>query len=135
MHLELPPPPRHLISPLEGHRTPTIEDTQRDFSTFGASLQPTASRVREAHSSALESLYSPRSRAAYTNEPDPEELSRSISEVTSTGKLNWKKRIRHFTWAFFTLTMATGGIANVIYNSKSFPFVATYCAINLTVSQ
>ncbi|KAL2803213.1 C4-dicarboxylate/malic acid transporter [Aspergillus granulosus] len=114
MHLELPPPPRHLISAVEGHRTPTIEDTQRDLSrTLDVSLQPTASRVREAHSSALESLYSTRSRAY--NEPDPEDLTRSISEVT-TGKLNWKKRIRHFTWAFFTLTMATGGIANVIYN-------------------
>ncbi|KAL3441916.1 voltage-dependent anion channel-domain-containing protein [Aspergillus insuetus] len=114
MHLELPPPPRHLISPAEGHRTPTIEDTLRDLSTFSASLQPAASRVREAHSSALESLYSPQSHT-HNEQPDPEDLSRSISEVT-TGKLNWKKRIRHFTWAFFTLTMATGGIANVIYN-------------------
>ncbi|KAL3460553.1 voltage-dependent anion channel-domain-containing protein [Aspergillus heterothallicus] len=114
MHLELPLPPRHLTSPVEGHRTPMIEDTQRDLSrTLSTSLHPTASRVREAHSSALESLYSPRSRAY--DEPNPEDLTRSISEVT-TGKLNWKKRIRHFTWAFFTLTMATGGIANAIYN-------------------
>ena len=30
-------------------------------------------------------------------------------------KLEWRERIRHFTWTFFTMTMATGGIANVLY--------------------
>ncbi|KAF2231618.1 putative C4-dicarboxylate/malic acid transporter [Viridothelium virens] len=29
--------------------------------------------------------------------------------------LNFKKRIRHFTWNWFAMTMATGGIANVLY--------------------
>ncbi|KAL2866828.1 putative C4-dicarboxylate transporter/malic acid transport protein [Aspergillus lucknowensis] len=113
MHLELPPPSRHMRTPAEGYRTPTIEDTEQDLSkSLGSSLQPTGSRVREAHSSALESLHSPTYRPR--NGLDIT-LSRSISEAT-TGKLNWKKRIRHFTWAFFTLTMATGGIANVIYH-------------------
>lgn len=28
--------------------------------------------------------------------------------------LPWKQRLRHVTWAWFTLTMATGGIANVL---------------------
>ncbi|KAJ5598902.1 C4-dicarboxylate/malic acid transporter [Penicillium lagena] len=31
-------------------------------------------------------------------------------------KLSWKMRIRHITWAYFTLTMATGGLANVFYS-------------------
>lgn len=30
-------------------------------------------------------------------------------------KLPWRERIRHFTWTWFCLTMATGGIANVLY--------------------
>lgn len=36
---------------------------------------------------------------------------------SSRGKasLSWRQRIRHFTWTWFTLTMATGGIANVLY--------------------
>jgi hypothetical protein len=34
---------------------------------------------------------------------------------TVSGELSWKKRIRHITWAYFTLTMATGGLANVLY--------------------
>ena len=31
-------------------------------------------------------------------------------------KLQWKERVRHYTWTFFTMTMATGGIANVLYS-------------------
>jgi hypothetical protein len=30
-----------------------------------------------------------------------------------------KERIRHFTWTWFCMTMATGGIANVLYVSVS----------------
>ncbi|KAF1987261.1 hypothetical protein K402DRAFT_330851 [Aulographum hederae CBS 113979] len=29
--------------------------------------------------------------------------------------MRFKERVRHFTWTWFTMTMATGGIANVLY--------------------
>jgi hypothetical protein len=29
--------------------------------------------------------------------------------------LSWSRRMKHVTWAWFTLTMATGGIANVLH--------------------
>ncbi|KAK7519607.1 voltage-dependent anion channel-domain-containing protein [Phyllosticta citriasiana] len=31
-------------------------------------------------------------------------------------KLGFRERIRHFTWTWFCMTMATGGIANVLYS-------------------
>lgn len=34
-------------------------------------------------------------------------------------RLSWRERIRHFTWTWFTMTMATGGIANVLYTGMS----------------
>lgn len=123
MRLDLPQPPRHLRHPVaDGYRTPTVEDTEKILSKTlsvndreGVSLQPTGSRVREAHSSALESTHPPVCRTYNEAGKTP---SGYIPEPTG-GKLDWKRRIRHFTWAFFTLTMATGGIANVIYSSTS----------------
>lgn len=28
--------------------------------------------------------------------------------------LNFKERVHHFTWSWYTMTMATGGIANIL---------------------
>jgi hypothetical protein len=37
------------------------------------------------------------------------------SEEKAKENLSFRERIRHFTWTWFTMTMATGGIANVLY--------------------
>lgn len=47
-------------------------------------------------------------------EKDDEEQERSGKK-----KLSFRERIRHFTWTWFCMTMATGGIANVLYTSTS----------------
>ena len=33
-------------------------------------------------------------------------------------RLSWRERVRHFTWTWFCMTMATGGIANVLYTGS-----------------
>ncbi len=55
--------------------------------------------------------------ASYSHLPAAYSSGRDERECQS---LDWRERIRHFTWAFFTMTMATGGIANVI-NSGIYP--------------
>lgn len=37
------------------------------------------------------------------------------------GKVGFRDRIACYTWTWFTLNMATGGIANVLFGSKTIP--------------
>ncbi|KAJ5225170.1 hypothetical protein N7468_006395 [Penicillium chermesinum] len=118
------PVPRHLRNPgEEGYRTPTIEDAERTLSMFGAGESP-SSVARDFHTTALEAAVQRGSSRATSHEERKEHRSdadrngtgvhRTVTE-SSAPTLGWKKRIRHVTWAYFTLTMATGGLANVLY--------------------
>lgn len=120
-------PPRHMRSPGDdGYRTPTIEDAERTISILGATDTPRAI-ARDVHASALEETLQkissraptdPRSKRESSDwEPRGRHLDRTFTDA-SADRLSWKKRIRHITWAYFTLTMATGGIANVLYEGK-----------------
>lgn len=42
-------------------------------------------------------------------------------EEAQKENLSFRERIRHFTWTWFTMTMATGGIANVLYSGVYTP--------------
>ncbi|KAF7522603.1 hypothetical protein PCG10_007323 [Penicillium crustosum] len=117
--------PRHMRIPGEdGYRTPTIEDAERALSVLGTVEESPSGGIREAHSSALDAaLQRASSRATVKTKPDKESTAcREYNGLglfglkrTVSGELSWKKRIRHVTWAYFTLTMATGGLANVLY--------------------
>lgn len=120
------PPPRHLRSRgEEGFRTPTFEDAEHDLSTGsnGNLLSPpTAQALRDAHTSALESLQGSTPRVINGTVArkdgkinDTESTDHAETDSSSIVNLSWRERIRHFTWAYFTLTMATGGIANALY--------------------
>ncbi len=104
--------PKHMIPPgQDGYRTPTIEDYEHQ----------TAHPAREDHNQG-----SKPSTSSYTRLPGPpSEISGKHHNQSSLNvsqriveKLRWRERIRHFTWTFFTITMATGGIANVIYSGN-----------------
>lgn len=64
-------------------------------------------------------------------ERDREKELREEGESGEDGKvkLGFRGRIQHFTWTWFTMTMATGGIANVLYTgmfhsiSNRVPFI------------
>jgi len=115
--------PRHMRSPGDdGYRTPTIEDAERTLSEL-ASDSP-GSGARDVHTSALESVLQ-RASSRLTDATANKEYnpcgdrdgysSTRRSTDTLPSRLSWRKRIRHVTWAYFTLTMATGGLANVLY--------------------
>lgn len=124
--------PRHLRSPGDdGYRTPTIEDAQRTLAALGVTDAPSlgaGANARDVHTSALEAaLQKVASRAtdqtarnkefSHCADHDGPELTRKRTDA-SASRLSWKKRIRHVTWAYFTLTMATGGLANVLYEGN-----------------
>ncbi|RJE27417.1 Malic acid [Aspergillus sclerotialis] len=128
--------PRHMRRPGDdGYRTPTIEDAEQELSidNEGNTIFPPAERkVRDVHTSALEALHNPAYRTSQGTSAANNAVVIGQEEDAESGvvrshikcqeprpvHLSWKKRIRHFTWAFFTLTMATGGIANVLYTNS-----------------
>lgn len=119
--------PRHLRTPGDdGYRTPTIEDAERTIS-FLREVESHGGAARNIHTTALEATLQKVSSRATDNqyrkesshcaEPNGERLDRTTT-ASSAPSLGWKKRIRHVTWAYFTMTMATGGLANVLYEGK-----------------
>lgn len=95
--------PRYLLQPgQDGYLTPTIED-------FEKTGQPSS------HQEHIEVV----PPSPFSHLP-PSSLGASAStgpshDVEKVEKLEWKRRIKHFTWTFFSMTMATGGIANILY--------------------
>lgn len=121
------PVPRHLRNRGEdGYRTPTIEDAERTLSILGVPEAPN-SVTRDLHTTALDAALqrvSSRQTATqeqkeYANGSGPNDATLNRTRTASTASaLGWKGRIRHITWAYFTLTMATGGLANVLYEGN-----------------
>ncbi|KAF2457916.1 voltage-dependent anion channel-domain-containing protein [Lineolata rhizophorae] len=57
-----------------------------------------------------------RSNSSYTTDEERRGGRKSVGTGPVEKKLGFKERIRHFTWTWFTMSMATGGIANVLYS-------------------
>ncbi len=86
----------------DGWRTPAIEDTEHQ-----------ANRSRTVDYG-FTNDHTPRQRI--TPSEGDEILIKAEDQDEETPKhLSWSQRMQHVTWAYFTLTMATGGIANVLH--------------------
>ncbi len=108
--------PNHIPSSGEdGYRTPTVEDYElQDSSTTAPSGDRTPNRlVTPNGQSTPNSLHYRLAQTSHHLNLSSTSLAHSILD-----KLHWRDRIRHFTWTYFTMTMATGGIANVLYTGS-----------------
>lgn len=117
--------PKHMYtSGQDGYRTPTIEDFEmqhgRSPMRNGCTTTPCTTPVHRVPVSPNNSpqwhlpYYSPGADGRQHLSLSNASLAHSMLQ-----KLEWRERIRHYTWTFFTMTMATGGIANVLYNGIS----------------
>ena len=103
------PVPKHMLSPgQDGYRTPTIEDYE--LHDCGPTPLYRDSGLANNNLHFHMPQQSPESADRHTLHLSNGHIAHAILE-----KLHWRERIRHYTWTFFTLTMATGGIANVLY--------------------
>ncbi len=101
--------PNHMLSPgQDGYRTPTIEDYE--VHSYGPTIANSTKAPTEVATSSSVHHWSPHSHYHLNIH--------SISHVHILDHLHWRERIRHFTWTYFAINMATGGIANVLYTGK-----------------
>lgn len=89
----------------DGWRTPAIEDPEHQ-----------ANRSRRVDYG-FANEHTPRQRSGPSD--DDEVLTKAEDHDEERPKhLSWPQRMQHVTWAYFTITMATGGIANVLHEGS-----------------
>lgn len=94
------PMPSHMMQPgRDGYRTPTIHDYEHVEPESGEKTNPPDGGCTPT----------PQSAASQARQSD---------KNISWERLQWNERLKHYTWSFFTMTMATGGIANVLYTGS-----------------
>jgi hypothetical protein len=94
---------RRRPSMADGLRTPTIED--QEHRAHGLAFH----HAHHRHSSHQPAI----------SEHDDCMLVKQDTTDPDIKHLTWPQRMKHVTWAWFTLTMATGGIANVLHTGES----------------
>lgn len=97
----------------DGWRTPIIEDAHHP-----ANLG-TEPDLYEAHFRSHFEGSHPRQRVSTSLHNVQEEMEIDQLADTEPKRLSWRQRMKHVTWAWFTMSMATGGIASVIFSGKS----------------
>ncbi|KAL9614892.1 MAG: hypothetical protein Q9167_000634 [Letrouitia subvulpina] len=115
VHQGIPIPNDMPLPGQDGYRTPNIQDYERHV----AATHPTLHRHSQEPSGSKSNtpLRTPPISSAILNKQSPNLNNLNLALEA----LHWRERIRHFTWTFFTMTMATGGIANVLYTEQMTP--------------
>ena len=116
--MPLPPPVPHEFrrAGQDGYRTPMFEDPQHYAHLWNRHIRtPTwtgasTPRLRHDNYHGGWSSAAPMPMARL----DRTDSSNASDEKETPKHLPLKLRMKHVTWAYFTITMATGGIANVI---------------------
>ena len=105
--------PPHMILPhQDGYRTPTGEDLENHFTSRKTRLKRAQNGGATSPKEEQNSFFYMRPASARSH------LSISMMALSEKldEKIEWKQRIRHFTWNFFSMNMATGGVANVLHS-------------------
>lgn len=103
---------RHLRQPSEdGYRTPVIEDPEHPAHRRHQHVQPASGSSKERFNGlGHEPLHTSSSSQEHARRCEKHhERDRCYLPEGFPKNLNWRQRIKHVTWAYFTLTMATGG--------------------------
>lgn len=106
LHLDLGIPKGMVMPGQDGYLTPMIGDYPRQAHKRRPDRRPGLSRHNSSIRTPIAEYFS-----AHTPNLSNISLGRGLLD-----KLEWRERIRHYTWTFFTMTMATGGVANVLHS-------------------
>lgn len=107
--------PMRMLSPgQDGYRTPTMEDFEaQNDGCINSDAAPTP-----PNQVVIPNGYCTPNGLQHRLPHTRHHLNLSSASLAHSilDELHWKERARHYTWTFFTITMATGGISNVLYN-------------------
>lgn len=106
----------------DGWRTPVIEDDDHPLNLW---------RTQHTNGTALESSFPSQDGMSTENfnrfqqtEPPPPPIEKAHAKpgdrYVNEEHLPWRERVKHTSWAWFTMTMATGGLANVLHAGKHY---------------
>ena len=118
-----------LILPENGYESPRSPD---DDILFGQGI-PCGERRRLGRTKSSDRRDDGQERfvsRVHLNEKREFDRQKSDDEEVEQSKVGFRVRIGCFTWTWFTMTMATGGIANVLHSSKYNPSTLTKLCSN-----
>lgn len=99
----------------DGYRTPAIEDENHPLNLW---------RTRQSNNGRIDSYFPPQDQNTteqidrfrkLENQPGRSTEQPRRKSTARDVHLPWKERVKHTTWAYFTMCMATGGLANVLH--------------------